>query len=789
MTFIAEAFLSGCISKVINDCKDYSWLKIKEVISNKNDRSVSTRIYRVIEKTLIKVTDKEFKSKDILYETIEKIFIEFRDNGSTIESVRCGLGILSLGVTTERCKNFLEKFYEELCQDDDLYKVISLVLQEKGIQINQKEFKQLNETVEYGFDNLNRKIDNLSDSSIENNSNNEDNEIAKSLKFQYNRKQKYIENWNSRLFLHVNNDENPITLADAFIVPKFDCRISIDNIKIFDKDLLTDSLEKFIDYDKTSNLLITGSPGIGKTSIISWIANRYKCNDDIIVLRFRDWNNKDLQKGLLNAIYHSLNCEKNSLENKILVLDGFDEIKLVSKRKNLVREFLNDSLDFDNLKIIVTSRHNYLNTYDFQIHFEILPFNILQIQEFYQIIKGVELDKNKIDCDNLDVLGIPVILYMAIMVNIDLTTKATRPELYSRIFAKKGGIFDRLNFKGSGYDNGFQPLRDKENVNKYLGFLQQVAFLMFEKDNLVLTKTEYDIPELEIQGEKLNIIEFPIKPLFESDGYNIEFIHKSIYEYFISEYFLMRIQQVLNKSKEDIAGDLGCMLKRSLLSNEILEYLKFKIRGKVVGAFDSIYESFQLMIRNGMTYYTDNIDQNIIDCEMNVFNNMLNIIHLWNKSILELDRDFINYINCNKILNFQNNKNKINLRNVSFNEKYLRCIVLRGVDLSYADLSHKDLQSADLSYSKLRNTNLNYAELRSANLSYSDLQSAELENTNLSKANLRGTIWGKNDVKKVIQQLKKAKFVYIIVVDKGKQKRVYRRELFFDKKWMKGEES
>ena len=567
-------------------------------------------------------------------------------------------------------------------------------------------------------------------------------------KFKNNKKGDYIKNWNSRLFLHVNNDENPITLADAFIVQKFDCHISIDNIKISDKDLLTDSLKKFIDYDKSSNLLITGSPGIGKTSIISWIANRYICNDDIIVLRFRDWNNKDLQQGLLNAIYHSLNCGKNSLENKILVLDGFDEIKLVSKRNNLIREFLNDCMDFDNLKIIVTSRHNYLFTYDFQIHFEILPFNILQIQEFYQIIKGVELDKNKIDYDNLDVLGIPVILYMAIMVNIDLTTKATRPELYSRIFAKKGGIFDRLNFKGSGYDNGFQPLRDKENVNRYLGFLQQVAFLMFEKDNLVLTKNEYDIPELEIQGEKLNVIEFPIKPLFESDGYNIEFIHKSIYEYFVSEYFLMRIQQVLNKSKEDIAGDFGCMLERNLLSNEILEYLKFKIRGKVVNVFDSIYESFQLMIRDGMTYYTDNIDQNIIDCEMNVFNNMLNIIHLWNKSILELDRDFINYINCNKILNFQNNKNKINLRNVSFKEKYLRYIVLRGVDLSYADLSHIDLQSADLSYSKLRSTNLNYAELRSANLSYSDLQSAELENTNLSKANLRGTIWKKMISKK-----------------------------------------
>lgn len=99
MAFIAEAFFSGCISKVINDGKDYSWSKIKKVINDKNNRNLSTKIYRVIEKSLIKNIEKKFKDTDKLYEAIERIFVEFRDNGDTIESVRCGLGLLCSDVS------------------------------------------------------------------------------------------------------------------------------------------------------------------------------------------------------------------------------------------------------------------------------------------------------------------------------------------------------------------------------------------------------------------------------------------------------------------------------------------------------------------------------------------------------------------------------------------------------------------------------------------------------------------------------------------------------------------
>ena len=43
--------------------------------------------------------------------------------------------------------------------------------------------------------------------------------VTQEEKFQNNKKKDYLKAWYSRLFLHVDNDERPITLKDAFIMP------------------------------------------------------------------------------------------------------------------------------------------------------------------------------------------------------------------------------------------------------------------------------------------------------------------------------------------------------------------------------------------------------------------------------------------------------------------------------------------------------------------------------------------------------------------------------------------
>ena len=122
MSFIVEAFFSGCISKVINDGKDYSWSKIKSVIKDRHDQNISTKICRVIEKSLNIVTDNAYKNSDKLYDAIEKIFNNFKNHNDTLESVKCGLNVLGAEASDQRCENFLEKFYEGIRSDDDYIK-------------------------------------------------------------------------------------------------------------------------------------------------------------------------------------------------------------------------------------------------------------------------------------------------------------------------------------------------------------------------------------------------------------------------------------------------------------------------------------------------------------------------------------------------------------------------------------------------------------------------------------------------------------------------------------------
>ena len=208
-------------------------------------------------------------------------------------------------------------------------------------------------------------------------------------KFKNNKKEDYIKNWNNRLFLHID-DKNPITLADAFIMPDFEMDKSIKRIGFSDNDTLDQIIEKFVGFDRTSTLLITGVPGIGKSSLTAWIADKYKDDDRVIVLRFRDWKKSlFLKNSLLDIICDKLDCEEKDLDNKVLILDGFDEMKALNIRDRLLNEFFANINDFDNFKCIITSRSGYIiDLSQFDNVLELKKFDIKRVEDFVKIITG-----------------------------------------------------------------------------------------------------------------------------------------------------------------------------------------------------------------------------------------------------------------------------------------------------------------------------------------------------------------------------------------------------------------
>ncbi len=61
---------------------------------------------------------------------------------------------------------------------------------------------------------INLAKDNGSINAVQNNRNDKSNNFKENnIRFQNNKKQDYIKIWNSRLFLHADNDENPLTFA------------------------------------------------------------------------------------------------------------------------------------------------------------------------------------------------------------------------------------------------------------------------------------------------------------------------------------------------------------------------------------------------------------------------------------------------------------------------------------------------------------------------------------------------------------------------------------------------
>ena len=134
-----------------------------------------------------------------------------------------------------------------------------------------------------------------------------------------------------------------------------------------------------------------------------------------------------------------------------------------------------------------------------------------------------------------------------------------------------------------------------------------------------------------------------------------------------------------------------------------------------------------------MLYYADIHYKNATWCEMNVFTNMLHIIHLWQNDFFLLDNKICWYlgIKSNQIFDLR----KIKLRKVDLSGVNLEKSNLSGADLSGADLSRADLTEANLTGALLEG-----ADLSGADLSRADLTEANLTGANLIRANLSNVI-------------------------------------------------
>lgn len=779
MSITGEMIISGFISKIVSDGVDIPENLIKKSVKDADkkrrdkNQSIETRIYQVTIDAIKAFTKREYKGQDVLYDAAESIIIGFKNSNNSVETVRSGLKMLGLQVTSETCEEFLKTLYHEICIDknDILYRQIILIqggqtfdAVREGFDVSSKNDEETHKKLDYLIEKQNGKeiqgVKYLVNSPI------------------VNRADEYAQRWSKNVFLNNFNkrDKNAgvnIKLQEIYPeknLPHYKWK-SDDEESADLKELLR---EYIVDNDEKKMLLILGQAGIGKSTLITWImANLVEKKENILVYQFAsDLGNVNWQGyNLLDEIFATIGLEYKELEGKVLILDGFDEIYVKDDRERILYK-MNQELKKKNFlkkfSIIITCRENYVNNARLE-GIEYITLQTLderQIRSFCKIYeeiitrknselrvnKSSEIGINKI-IKKKDIMGVPLILYMVLALDVNIERSSSIVDIYDQIFSLKGGgIYDR------GYD--IEHRINQPEIKRHIHHIShRISFWMFENNAVKATISQEKFEEIcenemqesgekgeEIQSDTLIGNFFKLNHCEGNGTDELQFVHRSIYEYFVAEYFFESLNSL--KSKEEIAGKLGELLKSGCLSEQILEFIKHKFDSVKGFNFPEIVKNiFNIMLRDGMTYYTKKRYKNIIEQEKKIFSNMLEIVGLWNSALGEINDEIIIYLQCNR-------GNNLNLKGIKLGTKSfaVKGGALRGVDLSGANLNDADLKEINLKGARLNGANLSGADLRRADLSKAELigvrlNGADLRGTNLNDTDLRNAHFDKADLR------------------------------------------
>ena len=396
------------------------------------------------------------------------------------------------------------------------------------------------------------------------------------------RTQKYAEKWNVNMFLNDfdKRDENAginVKLSDVYIDDHLPYYIWGNNGgKSTDlKDLLTEYIEE---RSENKMLLILGQPGIGKSTLITWIVANFKERvDDTLVYQFAsdlkdvDWTRNNISERILEE----LSLSYSNLSEKIIIFDGYDEISITEgERKEILDELYWNLIKkeyVNNFLLIITCRENYIKNFErVQCKYITLqPWHEKQIRSFCNIFQektNKNIFENTIEklIDNREIFGIPLILYMVLALNISIEKEGSIVDVYDKIFSIEGGIYDRCI--------DFKRFADSHRISKIKKLIHQIsreiAIWMFENKH-----SEAYIPQKEysdicaIARKKINNNEdlednegleniesdfaignfFKLKHCEGKEGEQLYFVHRSIYEYFFVEYLFCSIWKVFKR--------------------------------------------------------------------------------------------------------------------------------------------------------------------------------------------------------------------------------------------------
>ena len=567
------------------------------------------------------------------------------------------------------------------------------------------------------------------------------------------------------------------SLADLYMQPSYFKSES----EIGDVEQL---LEEFCSKGKSGVLWIVGEPGHGKTSMCRKAVADYRKMRRYLQANGVFWFRLNPQgiPGMVNPKMLTLEkvfswgritgnrsnmIEPGDIEGSLVFLDGFDELKSSLEElgisNNQFYEQVNQMAQEYQLHIVVTSRTRALEQEEFYTEPQfkggeveiicnlsdggelknkvILLSPLTKEKQTAWINELISLRENKgIDTSDLrnykhifkklqeneDIAGllkVPILLRMIIQ-NCFEPLSGNRVELYRELFDKTllrqglgdqreqlHSIYQEIAFRIFVYDDDCTELNKKE--------LKDINY-----NNAYLYQYYLHTPEVESGQDKADI-------------YGITFLHRSFYQYFLSEFFYEKLKSVTDcqggesflkylwprHMEPDVLYNLYLRAK-----NEDIDHMQIFKAIDETDAFLSEYKN-----SSGSKESIGNYDK-----ANNVF---------WNAVSA-----------CNNIFQVKSSQKKMELtgRVIELMSKYscsgmsLRCSYLSDADLSRADLSGADLRGAVLCGTKLSGARLREADLREADLREADLSKADLREVDLRKVDLRGANLNGADLRETV---------------------------------------
>ena len=534
--------------------------------------------------------------------------------------------------------------------------------------------------------------------------------------------------------------------------------------------------DEFISNRECGVLWIVGEPGHGKTSMcIKAVANyrnkkRYLQTKGVFWFRLNPQGIPGMVKPKMLALEKVFSwgritgnrtnmIEPGEIEGSLVFLDGFDELKSSLEEhgipSNQFHEQVNQLAQEYKMHIVITSRTCALEQCDVSTEYQLrrggaeiicnlsdggvlkndvkLLAPLTKEKQTAWINELISIRDNKgIDTSDLknykqtfqemqeneDIAGllkVPILLRMIVQ-NCFEPSSENRVSLYRDLFNKT------LFRQGLG-----SQLEHLHSIYRDIAF----RIFVFDDDCAEINKTDFK----EITDCDACLYQYYLhSPEVESgqdkaDIYRITFLHRSFYQYFLSEFFYEKLKSVTDDQSGEIF--LKYLWPRHM-DYYVLDNLRLLAKDeeidcmqvlKAIDKTDAVLSEHKNS--SGSKESIGNYDK-----ANNVFWNALSACN----SILQNKDSQIKMMLTERVIELLSNYNCTGI--------VLRCSSLRGVFLIGADLSNADLRGADLREARMSRVTLKNAKLNEASLSGAYLISEELWRANLSNADLKGAHLG-----------------------------------------------